>query len=284
MKLSFSTLPCEGWTVEELIACCQTYGFTGIELKEDANYAVSITSTDAELQRASELFRSAGITVTNIGTRVRFTGVEEDAPAKMQELKRNIDIAQVMEAKGVRIMLGNHYKIKHTVLPLDRDRIIAYVREACDYAAERSVEVWIETHNEFSTGYVLRKLLHDVNRSNFKVLYDIIHPYEFGEAPEDTVRLFGNDCTHVHMKDGVPFENTQLLDWKYTVTGDGQLPIASMLRLLQESEYDGYYSLEWEPKWRPELRELNLDVHQVLASYAAYMKSNFQKSDRGVNV
>ncbi|MHA6483203.1 hypothetical protein ACX1C1_15065 [Paenibacillus sp. strain BS8-2] len=53
---------------------------------------------------------------------------------------------------------------------------------------------------------------------------------------------------------------------KVNVTGDGALPLRSIIEALQDSGYDGYYSLEREPKWRPELRELNLDVNEVLAS------------------
>ncbi|MNW14974.1 hypothetical protein D3C71_2133420 [compost metagenome] len=79
------------------------------------------------------------------------------------------------------------------------------------------------------------------------------------------------------MKDGIPYEDPQHLDWKYTVTGEGQLPIESIIRTLQEAGYDGYYSLEWEPKWRPELRELKLDVRDVLSSYAAFMKPFFKR-------
>ncbi|MNF96335.1 hypothetical protein D3C84_791220 [compost metagenome] len=74
------------------------------------------------------------------------------------------------------------------------------------------------------------------------------------------------------MKDGVPFENPTIHEWKYTPMGEGQLPLASIISTLQNSGYDGYYSLEWEPKWRPELKELNLEVPAVLESYVNFMK------------
>jgi len=273
MKLSFSTLPCEGWSVEQLIESCRKHGFTGIELKEDAGYAVTVDSTEEELRQAAEKFRSAGITVTNIGTRVVLNGIEPDGAERLALLKRNIEMAQALGARGVRVMLGHYLRFKDAAAqPIDREQIVRYLQEACDYAAGRGVEVWIETHNEFSTGPVLRQLLNDVDRSNCHIIYDIIHPYEFGEAPDDTVHLFGRDCAHVHMKDGVPFEDPRIHEWKYTVTGEGALPLRSITEALQASGYDGYYSLEWEPKWRPELRELNLDVNDVLASYGTLMR------------
>ncbi|MFC4778784.1 sugar phosphate isomerase/epimerase family protein [Paenibacillus sp. GCM10023252] len=272
LKLAYSTLPCEGWTVQKLIGCCLENGYTGIELKEDANYAITLETSQEELEAASRQFREAGIAVTNIGTRVRFSGAEDHEEARLLELKRTIDIAGTLGAKGVRIMLGNHFKYKSAPpLPLNRERIIELVREACDYGLPRGVEVWIETHNEFSTGAVLRHLLDEIGRSNCKVVYDIIHPYEFGESPEVTIRLLGEACAHVHLKDGVPPHDPDLLDWKYTLTGEGQLPIASIVAILQDSGYNGYYSLEWEPKWRPELRELPISTEEVISRYTEFM-------------
>jgi sugar phosphate isomerase/epimerase len=272
MKLAFSTLPCEGWTIDEWIEACKQYGFAGIELKEDMGYAVTMHMSDDELLRAADKFRAAGIAVTDIGSRVVITGVEPDGTALQLALQRNIQLAQLLGARGVRIMLGNFFKVKpDPPLPLDRERIVRHLQDACDYAADRQVDIWIETHNEFSTGAVLRELLDEVGRANCKVVYDILHPYEFGEAPADTVRLLGSACAHVHVKDGVPDPDPNVIDWKYTLTGAGELPIASIVQELEQSGYDGYFSLEWEPKWRPELRELNADTHDVLEDYVAYM-------------
>ncbi len=282
MKLSFSTLPCEGWSVDELIACCKLNGFAGIELKEDVGYAVTLTMSKEELERAAAKFREAGITVTNIGSRVAFNGIGEDEAQKQDMLRATIDVAAIMGARGVRVMSGNFFK-RRSELPklFDAERIVGQLQEACDYAALHQVQIWIETHNEFSTGPVLRDLLRQVRRDNLKILYDIIHPYEYAEAPEETVRLFGKDCVHVHMKDGVPYEDEDMHDWKYTQIGEGKLPIANIVSELEKSGYDGFYSLEWEPKWRAELSELGLDTSDVLSHYSRYMKDLEQNMRKG---
>lgn len=272
MKLSFTTLPCEGWSVEQLIACCRACGFAGIELKEGPQYALSLSTGEEELRQAAEQFRAAGIAVTNIGSRAIFNGVREEEEQVFQELLQCIRMAQLLGARGVRIMLGTYLRYRNEPpRPLDRDKTISRIRQACDYAADRQVEIWIESHNEFSTGKALRELLDQVDRANCRVIYDIIHPYEFGESPEDTIRLLGSACAHVHIKDGVPFEDQQIHEWKYTMTGEGQLPLASILAALGSSGYDGYCSLEWEPMWRPELRELNIPLDTVFQSYAELM-------------
>jgi beta-glucosidase len=38
-----------------------------------------------------------------------------------------------------------------------------------------------------------------------------------------------------------------------TLPGEGDLPIREMVNYLNENGYDGYFSLEWEKKWHPEL-------------------------------
>jgi sugar phosphate isomerase/epimerase len=280
MKLSFSTLPCEGWNAQSLIASCQTLGYSGIELKEDHHYAVTLATSDKELSLIADQFRAAGITITNIGSKVIFNGMQPEEEKARTELKTYIQMASTLGAKGVRIFLGSFLRfVRQREQQHDLERIISYLQEACDYAADRGVEIWIETHNEFSTGKVLKALLNRINRPNCKVIYDIIHPYEFGEAPEETIRLLGDRCAHVHMKDGVPFEDGDIHEWKYTPIGEGQLPLRSIVSALQASGYDGYYSLEWEPKWRPELKELQLDVPAVLESYVKYME-NIDRSKR----
>lgn len=280
MKLSFSTLPCEGWTVEEIIASCRSCGFTGVELKEDLNYAVSLSMTEEQLQQAAAQFRSAGIRVAGIGSRVCLNGRSEETE-QLLNLLHTVRLAHVLGAPGVRIFLGTFFTRKDTpVPPPDEASIVEKVRLACDYAASLRVEIWIETHNEYSTGKVLRRLLDRIDRPNCKIIYDVIHPYESGESPEETVRLLGPDIAHVHMKDGVPFDDPVMHDWKYTLFGEGKLPLPGIVKLLQDSGYQGFYSLEWESKWRQEIRDVEFPLEHLFTRYVRQM-NQFEEQSRG---
>jgi Sugar phosphate isomerases/epimerases len=271
MKLSFSTLPCEGWSIEQLIDCCQRHGYTGIELKIDYGYAIAPDSNDEVVKAAGRKFREAGITVTNIGSGVVLNGLGEEEAAR-RSLSRHIRIAELLEAGGVRLFTGTFFqKISEREQAHNKEQLVRRIQEACDEALSRGVGIWIETHNEFSTGRVLKLMLEAVNRPNCRIIYDVIHPYEFGESPEETIRHIGPAIAQVHMKDGVPFEDPDMHDWKYTKTGAGQLPLAEITRLLRSNGYEGYYSLEWETKWRQELKELDLDLNEVLADYVQLM-------------
>lgn len=274
-QYAFSSLPCADWTAPQLIEACTSLGFKGIELRECGNSLISVNMSVQQAHDVSSLFQQAGIAVTNIGSSITIRGTETDGRA-LQEFKKAVQLAAIMRAKGIRIFLGNFIKRKDDPRkPLNNEGIINWLRTACIHATAISpeIEVWVETHNEFSTGAVLKKLLEDVNHPACKVIYDIIHPLEDGEHPEQTIKLLGDRCAHVHMKDGIPSQDQMIHDWTYTEIGKGALPIAPIVNLLEQEGYKGYYSLEWETAWRRELQELNLDVNEVLEGYIRYMKN-----------
>ncbi|TYP76591.1 sugar phosphate isomerase/epimerase family protein [Paenibacillus methanolicus] len=280
MKTAFSTLPCEGWSLDDMIGIAKSCGFHGMELREGANWGISADMSASARQTALHKLEAAGLRITNIGSNVCFTGNEGDA-AQLTHFMGVAALARDLQADGVRIFLGYFNERKDSPVPaIDYPAIVSRVQEACDVAAIYGVQVWIETHNEFATGRSLRQLLDDVNRPNCAVIYDIIHPLEEGEPPEETIALLGPQLAHVHMKDGVPFDDPMALSWKYTKLGEGQVPIMAIVKLLEQSGYCGYYSLEWETKWRKELQVPGMEPETVFPDYVALMKSASQSPNK----
>ena len=50
--------------------------------------------------------------------------------------------------------------------------------------------------------------------------------------------------------------------------GEGNIPILPIVRQLLTDGYDGYFSLEWERKWHPELPDIGL----ALTDFTGLMK------------
>jgi sugar phosphate isomerase/epimerase len=148
-----------------------------------------------------------------------------------------------------------------------------FLRTIADYAEGKNVEIWIETHNEFSTGAAMRPLLDSTGRRNVKVIWDLIHPFEQGETPEQTLAYLGDSVAHVHVKDGRKKRDPELIDFEYTKLGEGELPIREALRLLDGSGYRGYCSLEWENAWRPEIRGLYNSLDDLLVAWNEFLNS-----------
>ena len=47
--------------------------------------------------------------------------------------------------------------------------------------------------------------------------------------------------------------------FKLCHVGDGDIPIAAIVKKLIEDGFDGYFSLEWEKKWHPELPDCDTE-------------------------
>ena len=144
--------------------------------------------------------------------------------------------------------------------------------EIADDAKEKNTEIWIETHNEFSTGKALLPLLKRINRPNVHLLWDIIHSVEYGEALEETLRLVGGNIAHVHIKDGRKQDDPDVIDYFYTPLGEGTLPIASILLKLQKIGYQGCISLEWENAWRSEIRNIHQNLTEILRMWNDFLE------------
>ena len=71
---------------------------------------------------------------------------------------------------------------------------------------------------------------------------------------------------HVHIKDSIGYGEGKI---KYVGLGKGEVPIAEALKLLKSINYKGYFSLEWEKKWHPELDE----PEKVIPFYPQFMKN-----------
>ncbi len=252
MKLSFSTLPCLDYTTEQLKELCTRHGIDGVEVR---------MHSDGSFQCGD------GLCVTDVGSSICIRDYDEQMlHGAIQILKK----ASEQNIKGVRVFLGNFCKqYSASRKPVNHAGIVRMLQEMCD---STDIEVWVETHNEYATGKILQKLLQDVNRSNLKIIWDIIHPIEDGESPKETMAYIGNYIAHIHIKDGRKHEDPDWHDYKYTPLGEGELPILEAVNLLEQSGYQGYYSLEWESAWRPELQELDWAVDDILEKFVSFMK------------
>jgi len=250
LKIAFSTLPCAGWPPEKIIEYCRQYGFAGIELRESDESWASVMLTHQARVRIRKLFEQNNIRIINIGSSVCILGNDrEDRDQKMKLLLAHIELAADLKASGVRIFLGNFIN-RHSDPRewIDHDRIVEFIRQACELAQKYNIEIWVETHNEYGTGQALHQLFKDVARKNCGAIWDVMHPLEDHEAPEQTYKWLGSSCRHVHIKDGRPFADPDFHRWEYTRVGEGTIPNETIIKLLLNEHYAGFFSLEWESK------------------------------------
>jgi sugar phosphate isomerase/epimerase len=64
--------------------------------------------------------------------------------------------------------------------------------------------------------------------------------------------------THTHLKDHIRGTPGDERTYKLCLVGEGDIPIKAIVKQLMDDGYDGYFSLEWEKKWHPDLPEAEI--------------------------
>ena len=267
MKTAFSTVACMGSSWNSVLAWAAAARQDAVEIRLESDGSVFGASGD-DVKEISDGFKQAGIAISDIGTSIRFSDDNEDA-VKLTE--QAAILAEQLGAMGIRVFPGSFVKRFSEKAKHDLDGMARFLRRASEIAGAHGAQIWIETHNEFSTGNAMRQLLDLTDRPNVKVIWDLIHPFEYMEPPEETLEQLGSFIAHVHVKDGKRSEDPDRIDWIYTKLGAGDLPLKRMFDLLDESGYSGYYSLEWENAWRPEIRNIYRSMPELLSDWNAFL-------------
>lgn len=270
MRLAISTLPCKDWTLDKTLQIGRENGITGLEIRIGLNEWSKVDMNQEECDSILNALQKYDITITDLGTSVVVNRYDE---GQLIEFNKCILLAKRLRTKGLRIMLGNFRDRWSESLPtIDREGMTKWLKLADKCARENDIEIWIETHNEFATGKSLQKLFNDNHFTNCKVIWDIIHPLEQEEDFSTTYEAIKEYLIHVHIKDGIPWEDKDMANWKYTPILRGVVPIAEIVKFLEEKGYCGYYSLEWESLWRPEIRGESYTGERVIPHYGKVMR------------
>ena len=267
MKRGFSTVAFSKLDYDKIIEAAVNNKMSGVEIRLDSsNNLFGHPAEDTPM--IAEAFKKAGVEISDIGTSVC---VKEYSEQIVETFCKCLDVTKAVSAKGARIFLANFLGKFTDSAPYDYDGIVRVLKEVCAYGEKIGVEVWVETHNEFSTGEVLKKLFDDVGSENLKFIWDLIHPIERYESAEDTVRFIGDRIAHVHIKDGRKKDDKNEINYLYSKLGEGDLPTAEMLALLRNIGYDGYLSLEWEAAWRAEIKTTYTEPDMLLGDFNSYL-------------
>jgi sugar phosphate isomerase/epimerase len=252
MNLSFATLGCPDWTLEQIAANAKAFGYQGVELRthDDGNH-ISPNISVEEAKAIGKMFRAKGVPVLSIMGYCRFAYPDPAEVAKNQELMRKlIVIADAMGAQFIRTFAGWFPK------DANRDEMTQIVGNALKplaaEAAKRKVRIALETHDEWCGGKLVMKVAKIVdNKKGFGIVYDVFNSYHSGiEEWQDTYKKVRNHIAYCHIKDAY-----QGLDGKqhYVLMGAGDMPYKKIFKRFRKDGYKGFFSFEWEKKWHPEI-------------------------------
>ncbi len=263
MKRAFSTLCCLSYNIEEIFQLAKGARMDGVELRLDMERIRAWHEND-EVYAVIQKWPSQGLVVTDIAASISVQRFDE---VVIEDAKLCVDVASGIGAGAVRVFAGAHRKRFSETVQNDWNGMSRCLRDICDYAAERQIEIWLETHSDLSAAAAARQMVDLVDMPNLKILWDVMHSIEFKESLEESLTALTGRLAHVHWKDGRPSEDADLCEYVHTDLGSGTMRLAELLKLLKQADYSGYVSLEWESPWRPEIRDLYPDPAVLLAKY-----------------
>jgi len=239
MKLSFST---RGWgdmSWEQLLDSALEMKFTGIEVYNLFKFP-ALTGRGGPFHKHSiaatvRSLRDKKLTIPCLDTSMDISLSADNAQviAQMMRYARDAQVPYVVgwasspNEEMIRENLEN-------LLPL---------------AEELGICLLVKTSGIYADTVRLRQLLESYASDWLGALWDMHHPYrDFGESADATIKNLGTYVKHVHLRDSDDKDT-------YNLIGEGNLPVADMMRALSSINYDGFISLEWKPEWMEDLTD-----------------------------
>ena len=258
MKLSFST---RGWAHlnwEEWIDAGVNMHFEGVEVYNLPKFPEFVERSGPfhkyNMAATVRQLREKNLTIPCFDTSCDLSSNEENF---VPSLKNLIQIAKNMQVPYVVVV----------ALTENEDRVKQRLNVLLPAAEQAGVAVLIKSSGIYADTARLRTLMDEFACDELAALWDIHHPYrDHGESADTTIKNLGAYVKHVHLRDSDDKDT-------YNLIGEGNLPVADMMRALSSIDYDGFVSLEWKPEWMEDLQ----DPEIILPHFVNYMH-RFEKT------
>jgi len=244
MRVSFTTYSAPTWSLDRHIAVATATGCDGLELRNLDGQPIDPAMPGDRRSAIADAVANAGLEICVVGSGSRFAFPSADE--RRREIERAIafvELADAWHAPIVRVFGGNY-----DPGPSD-DEVNGWVaeslREVAVAADAHGIRLALETHDAFATGRRVRRVLDLADHTGIGVVWDFAHPVRNGETVAQTWELIHRDVIHAHFKD-MKLTGGGRDGWESVGPGEGDLPLADMVRRLVQSKYNGYVSTEWE--------------------------------------
>ena len=239
MKLSFST---RGWpdlTWEEMIETALEMGFSGIEVynlpKFDPMLEKGGPFHKHKVAATVRQLRDHKLTIPCFDTSLDLSDGSGcvSTLTELMQVARNAHVPYVVAFA----LNDNEEQVRQNLSVLEAE------------AEKAGIVLLIKTSGIYANTARLRSMLESFASDWLGALWDMHHPYrDFDETPDTTIKNLGTYVKHVHLRDSDDKHT-------YNLIGEGNMPVADMIRALSSINYDGFVSLEWKPMWMEDLQD-----------------------------
>ena len=249
MKLSFSTNKWNDITLSEFFDLAKEYKFDGFEIHDVSKLK------EADVKSAPLKLMEYKLKISCIDM---ISDISKDKGSAKEELDRCLAVAEALRVPYIRLKA------------LSEDGVYDFIKESLPKAEKKGVVLLVETAGVYADTAKLRELLTQFASDSLAALWDFHYPYRMhGESPEQSITNLGAYVKHVHIKDSESLETKSLI-------GEGTLPVSKFLEALRSVNYDGFFSIEWNPKWDDEISEPDI----IFPHFVSFM-SRYKSLSRG---
>ncbi|MEK4142494.1 sugar phosphate isomerase/epimerase family protein [Paenibacillus sp. FSL L8-0333] len=262
MKLGISTYSLHSafstgeLTIEGVI---ETIADLGAEHAEIVPLGINLVENPELIDQIVRTAAGRGLELSNYAIGANFAGLETaEMQREVERVKREVDVCAALGIQRMRhdVASSNDLSITHFLEELPR--LAEACREIADYAAVLGITTSVENHGYFiQHSDRVQALIHAVGRDNFRTTLDIGNFLCADENPLIAVPNNIKLASMVHFKDFYirPQDRQPSEGWfqssggnwlRGAIVGQGDIDMPSVIRIVKESGYDGYISVEFE--------------------------------------
>jgi sugar phosphate isomerase/epimerase len=243
-----------GCSYTDLCDQAKALGFEGIEF-------IDLKTADdiAEAKKIRAHCEAIGLPIVayTVGANLQ----AEDLRAEIERLKGCVDVAHALGAPVMRHDVASKLReVEGNTWENAIEDMVPAVREITEYAASKGIRTCSENHGYiFQDSLRVESLIRAVGHKNYGWLVDMGNFLCVDEDPLSAVRRAAPYAFHAHAKDflyHVVREGTASPEGYFrtrngnllrgTAVGHGVVPVEESVKVLRESGYDGWLSVEFE--------------------------------------
>jgi sugar phosphate isomerase/epimerase len=256
---SFSAMKTDDFSRMKL---AKEMGFEGIEFAE-----INPPAGTDKIEHAEKLKKySDDINLPIVNYAIAADFINKDLNSEIERLKSEVDIASILGVKTMRHDASRGPEGEtNSLTGFDKylPTLAAGCRAVTEYAKTKGIKTSVENHGFYcQQSDRVEALMKAVDDDNFGWLVDIGNFMCADQNPLDAVRTGAPYAIYVHVKDFYFIDKSLPKPDGYfntrggnhlcgSVLGDGVVPVAECIKIIKDTGFDGWVTLEYEGKENP---------------------------------
>jgi len=252
----YQAMAADNMSIQDVISWVADIGAQHIEI---VPFGFDFNSNPELEDQIREKAAEVGIAISNYAIGANFiTDTEEAYEAEIQRVISEVDRVHRLGAKLMRHDVASRQDTSIARFNEDLSRIAHACQRIADHAKQYDITTSVENHGYYvQASDRVQALIHAVDRPNFKTTLDVGNFVCVDENPISAVKNNIKYASMVHIKDFYirPSDRNPGEGWfkssggdflRGAIAGQGDLNLYEILRIVKQSGYDNYMSIEYE--------------------------------------